>query len=95
MDNPEKDIIEAMLAGSGLSAVELGLRFDKVVVRVLGRLRAYAETAAPVDVTALVTITAPIRVPAKTVVAIRALIEAMLATGASNDKASPVHGNAV
>ena len=77
MANVERDIAEAVLAGSGLTPAKLGLRFDRVVGRVLGDLRAFADGAAPAGVTLVVTVTAPIRQPAKTVDALRQAAEAM------------------
>jgi hypothetical protein len=74
LPNIEKDHAEAILSATGLSASSLGLRFDKVVVRVLGRLRSFAEAEGAADVTILVDITAPIRSPAKTVEDLKALI---------------------
>ena len=88
MGNPEKEIAEAVLKGSGLSASKLGLRFDKVVVRVLGDLRGFAEETLPDGATAVVTITAPIHVPGRTVEALR---EGLGAADWDGD----VHGNAV
>ena len=82
MANLEKDIAEAVLKGSGLGPARLGLRFDRVVCRLLGDLRDYADSAAPEGLAVLLTITAPIRVPAKTVEALRGTIGAMLATQA-------------
>jgi hypothetical protein len=92
--NLEKDIAEAVLAGSGLSPAKLGLRFDRVVLRVLGDLRTFAQGAAPDGVTVLVTITAPIRVPARTAEAVRKRIGALLANPAASEAAA-VHGNQV
>jgi hypothetical protein len=94
MINPEKDIAWQVLAGRGLSASKLGLRFDRVVVRVLGDLRAFAEGAAPEGVTVLVTITAPIRLPARTIDALWERIRAVLA-GHAAPESGDVHGNQV
>jgi hypothetical protein len=94
--NLEKDIAEQVLAASGLSPVKLGLRFDRVVGRVLGDLRAFSEGTEPHGVTVLVTLTAPIRLPARTVEALRVRIGALLAAGAtSQDEADTIHGNQV
>ena len=80
---------EAVLAGSGLSTARLGLRFDRVVVRVLGDLRVFAEGAVPEGSAVVVTISAPIRLPAKTVEAMRERI------AAADDQSGEVHGNQV
>jgi hypothetical protein len=55
------------------------LRFDKVVVRVTERLRAAAGDAAPSGVTVLLSLTAPIKVPAKTAAMIEERMRAVLA----------------
>jgi hypothetical protein len=94
--NLEKDLAEAVLDGSGFNASKLGLRFDRVVGRVLGDLRTFADGAAPEGVTLIVTITAPIRTPAKTVEALRRTIGALLSADApSGDHCDTVQGNDV
>jgi hypothetical protein len=94
--NPAKDMAAAVLAGSGLSAAKLGLRFDRVVVRVLGDLRAFADAAVPDGSTIVVTISAPIRLPAKTVEALREKIAALLdSADGADDQSGAVHGNQV
>ncbi len=89
MTNPAKEMADAVLAGSGLSAKKLGLRFDRVVVRVLGDLGAFAEGAVPEGSAVVVTITAPIRLPAKTVDAARERI------ASAGDQSGDIHGNRV
>ncbi len=89
MANPAKEMAEAVLAGSGLSAAKLGLRFDRVVVRVLGDLAAFAEATVPEGAAVVVTITAPIRLPAKTVDEVRAWI------ASAADRSGDIHGNQV
>jgi len=94
--NIEKDIADEILRAGGSSASRLGLRFDKVVVRVLGDLRSFADTAAPRDVTVLVTLTAPIRLPGKTADDLKRDISALLAAGTRRgDRSATVHGNNV
>ena len=90
MGNPEKDIAEKVLAGSGVTASKLGLRFDRVVVRVLGDLRAFAESAVPEGSAIVVTISAPIRLPAKMVDAAREKIAEL-----KGDWSGTLHGNQV
>ena len=80
---------DAVLAGSGSSASQLGLRFDRVVVRVLGDLRAFADGSVPEGSAVVVTISAPLRLPAKTVDAIKALLSP------GGDHSDLVHGNQV
>ena len=50
------------------------LRFDRVVVRVLGRLRAALAERVPQGTTAVVTITAPIRLASRTAAALEEMI---------------------
>lgn len=66
MTNIEKQIANRIAKANGLSVTKLGLRFDKVVVRLLGNLREYVEQINPNEGVILLTITAPIKLPAKT-----------------------------
>jgi len=94
--NLEKRIAGEILRFGGLSDSKLGLRFDRVVVRVLGRLRAVAETEAPDGTTFLVTISAPIRAPGKTAGALEDEIKAaVLADGPPAERTATVYGNRV
>jgi hypothetical protein len=94
--NPAKNMAQAVLAGSGLSAAKLGLRFDRVVVRVLRDLRAFADGAVPEGLAVAVTLSAPIRLPAKTVDVLREKIAALLSSpDLSADQSGGVHGNQV
>lgn len=77
------------------SAVTPRLRFDKVATRLVERLRATcAESVSDGD--ALVwTVTAPIRMPAKTIAAIDGEIRALAARGAPHGVAIESYGNRV
>jgi hypothetical protein len=79
MDNLEKQLANSILATSGMTVTQLGLRFDKVVVELLGDLRAFAERSLPSGLTVIVTLTAPIKLPNKTEQAIQERIDALLA----------------
>lgn len=94
MPNLEREIAEHVLQGSGLTVSALGLRFDRVVVRVLGDLRVAADEIAPDGVTVLATMTAPIRLGGKTVAVLRREMAALVA-GGDVDYAAEVNGNAV
>jgi hypothetical protein len=59
-----------------------GLRFDKVALRLIARLQSTLARDVPDGMTLLVTISAPIRLPSKTVVDIGDRIRAWLASGA-------------
>lgn len=66
MINIDRKIAEDIANVHTLSIAKLGLRFDKVVVRLLGNLRTFAEETAPENKTVLLTATAPIKLPGKT-----------------------------
>jgi hypothetical protein len=56
-----------------------GLRFDRVVQRVMGELRAFTDQTVSPGVTVLLSLTAPIRLPARTVDELRQAMTAFLA----------------
>lgn len=94
MVNVEKQLAHAILATDGLGASKLGLRFDRVVVAVLSELRNFAESVSPKHLTVLVAITAPIRLPAKTVHDLqRDIGELLLSRGPVGDRIAAVRGN--
>jgi hypothetical protein len=94
--NIEKENADKILKVDGLSTSQAGLRFDRVVVGVLGALRSYAEETAPDGVTVLVTISAPIRLPAKTADALKQDIKTLISSGRSGvSHAAAVNGNSV
>jgi hypothetical protein len=94
--NIEKELAFDILRAGGLSPSQLGLRFDRVVVRVLADLRSFVEAAAPGSLSVLVTIAAPIRLPATTVNDLKAEITALLATGLPRaDSSAVLHGNRI
>ena len=72
------------------------LRFDKVATRVVARLRASVGKTMPTGVTAVVTITAPIRLPAKTAAALEGRIQVLLTRKSMGRGVNAtVHGNRV
>lgn len=73
-----------------------GLRFDKVATRLVERLQRNLAKAVPRDATVLVTITAPIRLPAKTADALEETVRALLTRGSTQrDKTAVINGNSV
>lgn len=78
MANIDRQVADEIAAASGLSVTKLGLRFDKVVVRLLGCLRACVEHANPREKTVFMTITAPIKLPGKTQHELEAIIRKSL-----------------
>lgn len=73
-----------------------GLRFDKVATRVVERLKAALGETVPDGMTVLVTITAPIRLPAKTTTAMDDRIRTLLRRKSlRRDVTDTIHGNRV
>jgi hypothetical protein len=71
-----------------------GLRFDRVALGLIARLRAALHEAVPDHETLLVTITAPIRLPAKTAAAMAEQIGSFVATRAAPARLTDrIHGN--
>ena len=72
------------------------LRFDKVVTRLMERLRATLEETAPDAMTVVVTITAPIRLASKTAAALEEKIQTLVGRrSAGRDEKVMIHGNRV
>ncbi len=85
-DTVEREII------AQLGAAKLRLRFDKVALRLVGGLKAALASAVPDGETVVFTISAPIRLPAKTAVALRPLLRDGPTGG---ERLEIVHGNEV
>lgn len=81
MTNIEKEIANRIAKANGLSITRLGLRFDKVVIRLCENLRVYAEQEIPKGETVVMTLTAPIKLPAKTEVEIKRQIKDFVGSG--------------
>jgi hypothetical protein len=81
MTNIEKQIADSIASANGLSVRKLGLRFDKVVVRLLGNLRAYVEQVNLKEGAVLLTISAPIKLAAKTGQELKGQIKDLLKSG--------------
>jgi hypothetical protein len=72
------------------------LRFDKVVTRLMERLQAALGEAVPDGITVLLTVTAPIRLPAKTAAALEDKIHTLLGRRSpGRDQKDTIHGNRV
>jgi hypothetical protein len=79
-----------------VKATKPHLRFDKVVVWLIERLRSTFSTTVPDGVTVVVTVTAPIRIASKTAAAIEEKVHAVLPRGSrSRDHKYAIHGNQV
>ena len=73
-----------------------GLRFDKVATRLIERLQASLGGTVPDGLTVLLTITAPIRLPAKTAASLEDKIQSLLGRGSpGRDEKGTIHGNRV
>ncbi|HKO79484.1 MAG TPA: hypothetical protein VJU78_03775 [Chitinophagaceae bacterium] len=81
MTNFEKQIADKIAKANGLSVTKLGLHFDKVVVRLFEGLRVSVERVIPKGMTVIVTVTAPIKLPAKTEQEIEGIIKDFLDSG--------------
>ena len=75
-----------------LSAAKLRLRFDKVALRLVDRLKVALAGLVPQDQAMVFTVTAPIKLPAKTAAAIEGLVHQGLPAGEVH---GAIHGNQV
>lgn len=72
------------------------LRFDKVVIRLMERLRATLKETVPDGMTVVVTITAPIRLASKTAAVLEDKIQTLVGRGSEGrDEKDTIHGNRV
>jgi hypothetical protein len=82
-------------AGQG-NAAKPRLRFDKVATRLIESLQATLGETVPDGMTVLLTITAPIRLPAKTAASLEDKIQTLLGRGSTGrDEKDTIHGNRV
>jgi hypothetical protein len=73
-----------------------GLRFDKVVNGLMERLQGSLREMVPDGMTVVLTVTAPIRLPAKTAAALEDKIQILLRRGSPRrDETGTIHGNRV
>jgi hypothetical protein len=78
------------------NTVKPRLRFDKVVTRLMERLRGTLGETVPDGMTVLLTITAPIRLPSKTAGALEGKIQSLLERRTPvPDQRDTIHGNRV
>ena len=93
-ERSDRQFAEAISVAGGSTVSRLGLRFDRVVVRLLDRLRCFLGAGKPEGVTVLLTLTAPIRGPGKTAAALEQEIAALLkAGGAESEWSGILYGN--
>ncbi|MDE3135899.1 MAG: hypothetical protein KGL59_04965 [Acidobacteriota bacterium] len=78
------------------NAAKPGLRFDKVVTRLMEHLQSALAGIVPDRTTVLLTITAPIRLPSKTAVALETKIQTLLGKGSRpRDVKATIHGKRI
>ncbi|SRR5579883_3290399 len=75
-----------------IAAAKLRLRFDKVVLRLIGSLKAGLSEVVPEGQAVIFTLTAPVKLPAKTAAAIEGLVRAGLP---DSEVRTTIHGNQV
>jgi hypothetical protein len=88
---PGAETIEQEIA-ERIAAANIRLRFDKAVMRLVGRLKAALTAGIPEDQTIVFTVSAPIKLPAKTATALESLVRNALQGG---DFRSILHGNQI
>jgi hypothetical protein len=94
--SPERELAEQIAESQGVSLAVLGLRLDRVVLRLFEKLRASLKKELPKGMRALVAITAPIREPGKTGLELEKQILAHVGSVSSRvDRRRRVCGNSV
>ena len=89
-----RQIAEAVAAMGGVTVTALGLRFDRVAVRVLDRLQRDADAGPHPGASVALTLTAPVRAPGKTAGALQQEINALRLAGRPGDgRRVELHGN--
>ena len=73
--NIEKRFAAEIAKAKKLSLTKLGLRFDRSVMRLIDDLRAHAEQRVPNGIAVLLTVTAPVRLRAKTAGSLKEKVE--------------------
>ena|SRR5579875_395653 len=94
MERPDRELAEAVAKAGGTTVSNLGLRFDRVALRLLDRLRAAIAARPQEGSTVILALTAPISSPGKTVVALEREVAALLRTGVARaERSTAVNGN--
>ncbi|HET7841187.1 MAG TPA: hypothetical protein VFM21_06255, partial [Terriglobia bacterium] len=89
------DIRTIKRRGTGQGDAKLHLRFDKVATRLMERLQATCGETLPDGMTVLVTVTAPIRLAAKTAAVLEDKIRLLGRGSPGRDVKDTIHGNRV
>jgi hypothetical protein len=94
-ESMDRQMAEDMARRAGTSVSRLGLRFDRVVLRILSELSEHCDRVVPDDARVLVTISAPIRLPARTADELKQRIESLVLEGAPREQVTNLHENTV
>lgn len=81
MEQDDVQIGKSIADWNGMTVRGSGLRFDRVVVRLLRDIRRSVEPEICEGITVVMTITAPLKHPAKTVIAMTAMIKDLVDAG--------------
>ena len=95
MKPASRQIAGDIAAAGGLSLSKLGLRFDRVATKLLDHVTSIAEDSVPAGQAVVLSISAPIRVPAKTTGALAREIGAVLLGGVGGSFVGTLNGNSV
>jgi len=91
----EKSLAKKIAKANGVRLSELGLRFDKVALRLLRSLQNEIAKEELKTRTIVLTITAPIKLPARTEYELVKQIKAIVASGKKNNSSRSILGNRI
>ena len=95
MAENEKSLAKKIAKANGVRLSELGLRFDKVALRLLRSLQNEIAKEELKTRTIVLTITAPIKLPARTEYELMKQIKAIVASGKKNNSSRSILGNRI
>ncbi len=95
MAENEKSLAKKIAKANGVRLSELGLRFDKVALRLLRSLQNEIAKEELKTRTIVLTITAPIKLPARTEYELVKQIKAIVASGKKNNSSRSILGNRI
>lgn len=85
-------VANAVAEMGGCRVSQLGLRFDRVALRVLDQLKGYADACAPEGVVLILTLTAPIRMPKQVVGALQRELSTLVEDGGRTERSMALAG---
>ncbi len=86
-------IADAVAEAGGCHVAQLGLRFDRVAVRLLDQLRTYADACAPEGMVVILTLTASIRMPKQVVSALERELSTLVQDGGRTARSIALSGS--